>query len=155
MPRWWTNRGRYAAGLVRTHVRAAGFARAGVVCHPVEKSDVVVALRPGRTIQKGVRARDRKARRVKDGRRERGLREQREAAGEIENRVVIDIPCRRRLYRSRSRFPPLRCSSGLVAEMAVGAQIDTSERETGSAKIPLLNGDQVHEATKMTGQYRY
>jgi len=41
-----------------------------------------------------------------------------------------------------------------VAEMAVGAQIDTSERETGSAKIPLLNGDQVHEATKVTGQYR-
>ena len=40
-------------------------------------------------------------------------------------------------------------------EMAVGAQIDTSERDTGSAKIPLLNGDQVHEATKVTGQYRY
>lgn len=39
--------------------------------------------------------------------------------------------------------------------MAVGAQIDTSERETGGAKIPLLNGDQVHEATKVTGQYRY
>lgn len=38
--------------------------------------------------------------------------------------------------------------------MAVGAQIDTSERETGSAKIPLLNGDQVHEATKVTGQYQ-
>ncbi|XP_011691675.1 PREDICTED: clustered mitochondria protein homolog isoform X1 [Wasmannia auropunctata] len=34
--------------------------------------------------------------------------------------------------------------------MAVGAQIDTSERETGSAKIPLLNGDQVHEATEVT-----
>ncbi|XP_012056123.1 PREDICTED: clustered mitochondria protein homolog isoform X2 [Atta cephalotes] len=34
--------------------------------------------------------------------------------------------------------------------MAVGAQIDTSERDTGSAKIPLLNGDQVHEATKVT-----
>ncbi|TGZ54956.1 Clustered mitochondria protein [Temnothorax longispinosus] len=34
--------------------------------------------------------------------------------------------------------------------MAVGAQIDTSERETGSAKIPLLNGDQVHDATKVT-----
>lgn len=39
--------------------------------------------------------------------------------------------------------------------MAVGAQIDTSERDTDSAKIPLLNGDQVHEATKVTGQYRY
>ncbi|XP_011862230.1 PREDICTED: clustered mitochondria protein homolog [Vollenhovia emeryi] len=34
--------------------------------------------------------------------------------------------------------------------MAVGAQIDTSEQETGGAKIPLLNGDQVHEATKVT-----
>ncbi|KYM76065.1 hypothetical protein ALC53_13550 [Atta colombica] len=34
--------------------------------------------------------------------------------------------------------------------MAVGAQIDTSERDTDSAKIPLLNGDQVHEATKVT-----
>ncbi|KYM95660.1 PREDICTED: clustered mitochondria protein homolog [Cyphomyrmex costatus] len=34
--------------------------------------------------------------------------------------------------------------------MAVGAQIDTSERDTGSAKIPLLNGDQVHEATEVT-----
>lgn len=37
--------------------------------------------------------------------------------------------------------------------MAVGAQIDTSEREADSAKIPLLNGDQVHEAPKVTGQY--
>lgn len=44
-----------------THVRTVGFARAGVVCRPVEKSDVVVVLRPGRTIQKGVRARDRKS----------------------------------------------------------------------------------------------
>ncbi|KAL6258455.1 hypothetical protein P5V15_010411 [Pogonomyrmex californicus] len=34
--------------------------------------------------------------------------------------------------------------------MAVGAQIETSERETGSAKIPLLNSDQVHEATEVT-----
>ncbi|XP_012523239.1 clustered mitochondria protein homolog [Monomorium pharaonis] len=34
--------------------------------------------------------------------------------------------------------------------MAVGAQIDTSERETsGDAKIPLLNGGEVHEATRV------
>lgn len=39
--------------------------------------------------------------------------------------------------------------------MAVGAQIDTSERETGNTKIPLLNSDQEHEATKAIGQYRY
>lgn len=37
--------------------------------------------------------------------------------------------------------------------MAVGAQIDTSERETDNTKIPLLNGDQMHETPKVTGQY--
>lgn len=41
----------------------------------------------------------------------------------------------------------------MVAEMAVGAQIDTSERETGNTKIPLLSDDQEHEATKAIGQY--
>ncbi|KAM0726533.1 Clustered mitochondria protein-like protein [Formica fusca] len=38
----------------------------------------------------------------------------------------------------------------MVAEMAVGAQIDTSERDTGNSTIPLLNGDQNHETAKTT-----
>ncbi|XP_029163383.1 clustered mitochondria protein homolog isoform X2 [Nylanderia fulva] len=38
----------------------------------------------------------------------------------------------------------------MVAEMAVGAQIDTSERDTGNSTIPLLNGEQDHEAAKTT-----
>ncbi|XP_020284197.1 clustered mitochondria protein homolog isoform X1 [Pseudomyrmex gracilis] len=38
----------------------------------------------------------------------------------------------------------------MVAGMAVGAQIDTSERKTGNAKISLLNGDQKHEDTRTT-----
>lgn len=39
----------------------------------------------------------------------------------------------------------------MVAGMAVGAQIDTSEREAGNTKISLLNGDQKHEDTRTTG----
>ncbi|KAL6436855.1 hypothetical protein ACFW04_004910 [Cataglyphis niger] len=38
----------------------------------------------------------------------------------------------------------------MVAEMAVGAQIDTSERDTANSTIPLLNGDQKHESAKTT-----
>ncbi|KAL6436856.1 hypothetical protein ACFW04_004910 [Cataglyphis niger] len=34
--------------------------------------------------------------------------------------------------------------------MAVGAQIDTSERDTANSTIPLLNGDQKHESAKTT-----
>lgn len=40
----------------------------------------------------------------------------------------------------------------MVAEMAVGAQIDTTERDPGNSTIPLLNGDQKHEAAKTTGE---
>jgi hypothetical protein len=35
--------------------------------------------------------------------------------------------------------------------MAVGAQIDTSERDTANAKIPLLNGNKEQETTETTG----
>lgn len=38
--------------------------------------------------------------------------------------------------------------------MALGAQIETSETGGDNAKIPLLNSDQEHEATKETiGKY--
>lgn len=112
-----TNRGprRRTFTPFETHVRAVGFARAEVVCRPVEKSDVVVALRPGRTIQKGWCARvtvncsggERKT----DG--ENVARASEEVAEEVGKPCRHGTPCRRR--RCSRRFVVPRGPSGPVS----------------------------------------